>query len=249
MARPLTSEIAGEEGLKIVVRQVVPTLTAVAASFFGLHPEWALLLNFAAPLMGAWGEFGQARISEQLEFIAKHKDEFVKEIVEGDDFKTLFLNVLERHMREASKERRELLRNYLLNVGKGVLPDFNEYTRMNNVMDNITLHEIDLLKLWDALGPVDVWHKTNPHVTYRMTATVSDLRTYALGMNPRDEHTISMLSDENKNKNNQALLMLGYKGLVYALAEDNFGSGQEVKVKDITDFGRAFLAFIKEQTS
>ena len=50
-------------------------------------------------------------------------------------------------MKEASEEKRKLLRNYLLNVGKGINPDFNEYTRMNNVMDTITLYEIDILHL------------------------------------------------------------------------------------------------------
>jgi hypothetical protein len=72
------------------------------------------------------------------------------------------------------------------------------------------------------------------------------LQTYIREMTPRDERLMKMIADENNSKNNQTLLLLGYKGLLYVLAENNFGSGQEARVQDITDFGKAFLAFIKE---
>jgi hypothetical protein len=51
---------------------------------------------------------------------------------------------------------------------------------------------------------------------------------------------------ENNDKANQILLSLGYKDLLYVLGTSNFGSGEEAKAKDITDFGKSFLAFIKE---
>lgn len=219
------------------------------AGLAALNPTWGLLFGFAGPLIGMWGDWGQERINEQVEFIEKHKDEFKKEIIESDDFKTLFLNILERHMKEASEEKRKLLRNYLLNVGRGISPSFNEYTRMNNIMDTITLYEIDMLRLWDENGPIAEWEKRSlrPQSTLqRGITTISMLQTYIREMNPRDPDLIEMISDKNNSKNNQTLLLLGYKGLLYALADNNFGSGQEARVLDITDFGRSFLAFIKE---
>jgi hypothetical protein len=249
MSDPVKTDIPIKKSLEIIGKQVAAPIVAAITVLAGLHPEWAILFSFAAPVMNVWGDFGQERINEQLEFISKHKEEFRKEIIEGDDFKTLFLNVLERHMKEASAEKRKLLRNYLLNVGRGVNPGFNEYTRMNNILDTITLYEIDVLCLWDEGGPIARWEKNSQRpqaIIQRGTTTISMLQTYIREMTPRDERLMKMIADENNSKNNQTLLLLGYKGLLYVLAENNFGSGQEARVQDITDFGKAFLAFIKE---
>src|SRR3989344_1120738 len=147
-------EITQSEGFKILSKTVPQILFQTISSLYALNPVWGVLFTTATGIITAWGEFGQSRINELVKFIAEHKDEFVKEVIEGDDFKTLFLNVMERHMKEASEEKRRLLRNYLLNVGKKIEPNFNEYTRMNNVLDTISLVEIDLLKLWDDNGPI-----------------------------------------------------------------------------------------------
>ena len=73
------------------------------------------------------------------------------------------------------------------------------------------------------------------------------LQTYIREMSPRDTGLMEMIDDKNNSKINQALLLLGYKRLfVTVLAENNFGGGQEARVQDITDFGKASLAFIKE---
>jgi hypothetical protein len=239
MSKSEAKQISLTKKAEIVARAVV----GLAA----LNPTWGLLFGFAAPLIGLWDDFGQERINEQAEFIERHRDEFKKEIIEGDDFKTLFLNVLERHMKEASEEKRKLLRNYLLNVGKGINPGFNEFTRMNNVMDTITLYEIDMLRLWDEDGPIETWYRNTRPVgtTQRIVTTIETLQTYIRDMKPRDEGLMKLIDEPNKSKNNQTLLLLGYKGLLYVLADNNFGSGQEARIQEITDFGKAFLAFIK----
>lgn len=231
---------------ELLVSGMADPIQAAIIALTAINPVWGVLMGFGKAIWTTWGAFGQERVNELVVYIDEHKEEFVREVIEGDDFKTLFLNVLERHMKEASEEKRKLLRNYLLNVGKGVNPDFNEYTRMNNVMDSISLYEIDLLKLWNDDGPIELWYRNHPEVQSRMTVSIGVLQTYIRDMRPRNEQLLGMVADENKNKNNQTLLLLGYKGLLYTLAEDNFGSGEEVKVRNITELGKAFLYFIKQ---
>ena len=62
-------------------------------------------------------------------------------------------------------------------------------------------------------------------------------------MGEYEKHILKLV--ENKDFGNQILLSLGYKGLLYVLGENNFGSGEEAKVNDITDFGKTFINFIK----
>ncbi|OGN27531.1 MAG: hypothetical protein A3A33_04905 [Candidatus Yanofskybacteria bacterium RIFCSPLOWO2_01_FULL_49_25] len=235
------SSISTTEGLKILAETIPPILFATIQSLTALNPTWGVLFATAMGIISAWGSFGQSRINELTLFISEHKEEFIKEIIEGDDFKTLFLNVLERHMKEASEEKRKLLRNYLLNVGRGVNPDFNEYTRMNSALDNISFDEINMLKLWDIEGPIEAYFLSHT----KFTITMSSIQSIVHGLKPRVDAWSKLIADENKSRNNQALLLLSYKGLLFALSEDNVGSGQEVKVVEITNFGKAFLAFIR----
>ncbi|HEU5114695.1 MAG TPA: hypothetical protein VFT82_02935 [Candidatus Paceibacterota bacterium] len=225
-------------------RQIPPILMQTITSLTGINPVWGVLMSTSIGIINAWGDFGQSRVNEMVTYINEHRDEFVKEVIEGNNFKTLFLNILERHMKEASEEKRKLLRNYLLNVGKGIDPNFNEYTRMNNVLDTISLDEIDFLKLWDIDGPVTKYLHTLPGAG-GMIVTVSDIQNAIFGMTPRDPKLMALVAEDRKNKNNQTMLFLGYKGLLYTAFADNFGSGQEARVKEITAFGKAFLAFIK----
>src|SRR3989344_6939147 len=174
-------EITQSEGFKILSKTVPQILFQTISSLYALNPVWGVLFTTATGIITAWGEFGQSRINELVKFISEHKDEFVKEVIEGDDFKTLFLNVMERHMKEASEEKRRLLRNYLLNVGRGVNPDFNEYTRMNSALDNISFDEINMLKLWDIEGPIEAYFLSHT----KFTITMSSIQSIVHGLKPR----------------------------------------------------------------
>lgn len=248
METPAEEKISLTKKAEILAKNISdPVIQGALIALATVHPIWAGLLGFAKPIMDTWGDFGQERVNELVSYMAEHKEEFVTEAIESDNFKTLFLNILERHMKEASEEKRKLLRNYLLNVGRGVNPGFNEFTRMNNVMDDITLYEIDVLELWDTDGPIEAWYKNSrpPGVISRGITTVGELQTYVFGMSPRNDKWVKMVAEENKSTLNQTILLLGYKGLLYVLAENNFGSGHEARVLEITEFGKAFLAFIK----
>jgi hypothetical protein len=247
MDEPKGKKLSREKVTELLARGMADPIQAAILALTAINPVWGVLMGFGKAIWTTWGDFGQERVNELVVYISDHKEEFVREVIEGDDFKTLFLNVLERHMKEASEEKRKLLRNYLLNVGMGINPDFNEYTRMNNVIDNITLYEIDMLRLWDEDGVIETRYRNQrPQSQYREVIVISTLQAYIRDMRPRDERLLRMIDDENKSKNNQTLLLLGYKGLLYVLADNNFGSGEEARVSEITEFGKAFLRFIKE---
>jgi hypothetical protein len=235
--------ISTKNALPIWARNIPPVIFSAIAGLTAINPTWSILFATSTALINAWGDFGQTRVNELVSFINEHKEEFMADVIQTDKFKTLFLNILERHMKEASEEKRQLLRNYLLSVGKGVNPNFNEFTRMNNILDTISLEEIDFLKLWDSDNAVGSY--INKHLQQPHALTMSDIQSCVYNMTPRDSRLMAMIDNQHQSKNNQILISLSYKGLLYGLTQDNFGSGQEVRIKEITPFGRAFLAFIK----
>src|SRR3990167_5356269 len=95
-------QITSSNGLNILARVVPQIMFATISGLTAVNPTWGVLFVTAMGIITAWGDFGQSRINELISFISKHKEEFVKEVIEGDNFKTLFLNILERHMKEAS---------------------------------------------------------------------------------------------------------------------------------------------------
>ena len=239
--------ITTSDALPIIAKNALQILIA---GLTAIKPEWGMLFSTSSVIVNAWGDFGQTRVNELVLFISEHKEEFIADIIESDKFKTLFLNILERHMKESSEEKRQLLRNYLLNVGKGINPTFNEFTRMNNILDTITLEEIIFLRLWDTDQIIGKY--LNQGQMHGHAMTISDIESCIYGMNPRDPKLVIMIDDtlghfrtDKQSKNNQILISLSYKGLLYGLTQDNFGSGQEVRIKEITSFGKAFLDFIK----
>lgn len=221
-----------EYGLSEMPLIILPLLTTLTSS----SPYWAVLFATASAMMTAWGKFGQNRIVEFAEFIDKNKELFSKKIIESDDFKSVFLNVLERHIKEISEEKRKLLRNYFLNVGKGIHPEFNEHTRLLNTLDTISPEEIKMLKLFDSDELFKRWQSAHQEMSLDVQSMEQIIRESKLSIN---------FSFGKNELNNQTLLLLGYKGLLYVLSRDNFGSGVEAKTKNITDFGQKFLDFIK----
>lgn len=236
--------------IPIWAKNIPPIIFSAIAGLTTINSSWGILFATSTALINAWGDFGQSRVNELVSFIDEHKEEFVGDVIKSDKFKTLFLNILERHMKESSEEKRKLLRNYLLSTGKGINPDFNEFTKMNNILDTISLEEIDFLRLWDDDELVGKY--LNQDQMHGHAMTLSDIESCIYGMNPRDPKLMEMIDDPNQNKrilqskNNQILISLSYKGLLYGLTQDNFGSGQEVRIKEITDFGKSFLNFIKD---
>jgi hypothetical protein len=179
--------------------------------------------------------------------LLKIKERLVDEVVQSDKFKAVFIKTIGNNITESNEEKRQLLKNYVLNFACGIESEFNEHTKLLSTLNAITMDELALLKLWESDGIIE--KDTRFKNAGRMT--VSDIKSAILntreigkGVVGEYENYILKLA-EDKDICNQLILSLGYKGLLYVLSEDNFGSGQEARVKDITVFGKTFLTFIK----
>lgn len=141
----MKKEISTINGMKILGQVLPPMAFSMLTGLIALSPEWSSAFILTLGVVQVWGKFGQVRINELVQFIDEHKEEYIKEILETDKFKSIFLNVVERHTKEVYEEKRKMLRNYLLNVGKGINKEFNYHTKILWILDQITLDEVEVL--------------------------------------------------------------------------------------------------------
>lgn len=206
-----------------------------------LSPEHNFMAVAVFSVLSYWGDVAQKKTNDLFQQFIDNKDKMVKEIVADDKFKSVFLKIFNENITESNEEKRQLLKNYILNMACGINSDFNEHTKIINTLNNITLEEVEFLKLWDENGIV--WNKQK-EATRRSSYTLGDIASTIMNAD-RNHKLLQERFIHNQDRSNQILLSLGYNGLLYVLSERNFGSGQEARVKGITDFGKTFLDFIR----
>jgi len=207
---------------------------------------WAIPLALSIGLINTWGDWGSARAKELTDYIIEHKDEFLADVVESDKFKSIFLNIMERHMKEVEEKKRKMFRDYLRNVGKGIHPKFNYHSKLMNILDQITFEELDVINIWNGKLQQKLVEK-NKTIGYSLENV--DEKIEEIGLN---EHQVMFAFENDKIKPSENELVfilkaLGNYGLLNT-AENNgaaVGSGSDgIRVK-ITVFGKIFLDFIK----
>ncbi len=240
----MKKEVSDIEGAKLIGKHSASLLVQLFPVLLGVSPTWQLLFLTAGGMINAWGDFGQSRVNELISFISQHKDEFILEVVESEKFKAVFLVVLELHMKETSERRRNLLKNYLLNVGRDVHPEFDEHTKIISTMNIISFQEIEVLQIFNSGGVIENYKRSHQG-TENMAFSYGGIASAVWDVTPND-HPLRILFPMQgpRDKMNQILLSLGNKDLLYTMNADNFGSGEEVKVRNITEFGKKFLDFI-----
>lgn len=230
------------ETLITIVKNTAPILFETISALVGYNPTWSVLFLTSVGLINVWGEFGQKRINELVEFIAAHKEEFLNEVLESDKFKAVFLNVLEMHMKEVNDQKRALLRNYLLAVGKNTAPDFSEHTKLIYTLNTITLEELDFLALFGPGGPISQFE--SEHKEFSLSYYDLSSISHALNMTGHRDIATKISDGRISDKYNQIMVSLGHKDLLWVATSDGFGSRLESKVRCITEFGKVFLLFI-----
>ena len=139
--------IKTKEALEILAKNVPDIIFTTISSLVLVNPVWAILFLMGKGIYGAWSDFGQSRLNEVVISLEKNKNSFNPKILETDKFKSIFLSLLERHMKESSEERRYILRNYLISVAQGKNIDFDYHTKLLSVLDQITGDELRLFML------------------------------------------------------------------------------------------------------
>lgn len=239
-----TREISENEGNNLVLKHATSLMLQVVPILANLNPSWQLLFLTANGMINAWGDFGQSRVNELATFISEHREEFLSEALESDKFKAVFLSVLELHMKETSERRRQLLKSYLLNVGKNIHSDFDEHTKVISTMNVISFQELETLLLFRSGGIIEQWKRSRVGAENMSFSYGSIAGAIWETTSNNDPLRILFPMQGPRDKMNQVLLSLGNKDLLYTMNADNFGSGEEVKVRNITEFGKKFLDFI-----
>jgi hypothetical protein len=231
-----------------VTKNFTPILATAFQQIDLISPGLGLLLSSVSSIVSYYGDYANDRTLDFLEQFVKNKEHLVDEVIQSDKFKAIFIKTVGDNITEGNEEKRQLLKNYVLNFACGAELEFNEHTKLLSTLNAITMDELAMLELWEDDGIVQ---KDN---SYRKVGrlTVNDIKriiwnTRKAGeteVGKYEKHILKLV--ENKNIGNQILLSLGYKDLLYVLGENNFGSGEEAKVSDITEFGKTFLSFIKK---
>lgn len=208
--------VSTKDALQILGTQVPPVIFTTILSLAAINPAWSILFVSTIGLINVWGDYGQARINELVQHIDQHKEEFVEEVLQSDKFKAVFLSILERQMKEVMTEKRSLLRDYLLNVGKGVHQEFDNHTKILLALDNVSHEELHLL-IWLK----DHRIQRNLMLENKLTNFLYDGFQYSVG-------TFEL-----------ALQALRNYGVV-VLRDGSLANDYQ-----ISDFGRTFLDFIE----
>lgn len=234
-------EKAKESALRIG-KNFAPALAEGIKTLGLINPAFLLLIPPLQAVLGYWGDYATDKTLDLFKEFEEHKEEIVEEIVRSDKFKAIFLKIVGDNITESNEKKRQYLKNYIVNMARGMNPGFNEHTKLITTLNNITLEEIDMLNLWDGSGVIERWYREKNSVRFA-SLTVHEIETIVRG---REECLGSLAFGKHyADKNNQILLSLGYKGLLYVLGKESFGSGVEARVRYITDFGKDFLSFIK----
>ncbi len=226
-----------KSGLNII-EKFNPALVSNLMALGLMDPSIYPLISVAQSVLSYFaGEYANNKTIDLLKEFKKNESILLDEIMHSDKFKAVFIRIISDNITEGNEEKRKYIKNYILNFACGIESDFNEHSKLINILNNITIDEINFLKLWcdDEI--------INDQKDKLSTAlAVQDIGT--LVQTSQKQYDINFDRD-NLQKNNQILLSLGNKGLLYVLSRDNWGSGEEVRThKKITEFGRTFLKFI-----
>lgn len=225
---------------------MAPVLSAVknfspllASTIAHVYPSLALALNATSAVLGYYGDYAKEKTEDLLREFIQNGEKIDPDILESDKFKSAFIKIIADNITEGNEEKRRLIKNYIVGFACGIGRSFNEHTKLISTLNDITLEEVAMLSLWREGGEMS----KSKIVKAGMSMRIGDIEQIARG-DATYQGIIQPNQDFGNLKRNQILLSLGYKGLLHVRSADNFGSGQEVKVKDATDFGKTFLKFI-----
>lgn len=211
-----------------------------------IRPEYDYIATAVCATLAIWGNFANRKASDFMKNFYDNKDRIVPAIVQDEKFISVFFDLFERNIKESNEGKRQLLKNYILNMACGVEPNFNEHTKLISILNSITLDELAVLRLWDEDGYIGI----NPKYRNSFRITASDIKHCILDRRvpnrelDEGEKNIMAIMD-NKSSANQIFLSLGHKDLLFVLSESNSGSGEEVKVFRFNALGKIFLDFVR----
>jgi hypothetical protein len=231
----MKDSIKTKDAITVLSKQLPPVLYASISGLITVNPVWSVLFITAIGLINTWSDFGQSRINELVIEIEKHKNEFDTEILNSDKFKSIFLNVIEAHIKETMTDKRKLYRNYLINVGKGIKNDFEYHSKLLTTLNLITFEEIQTLEeIHLAYARLNEdYKKLNPGQLAK--PTVEEINNQLLRMGRNNSLKFLHLN----------MRLLQTYNLILTEDASYSGSGAaSIRFEIVTEFGETFLEFI-----
>lgn len=236
------NNISSKDAFKIIAKNTPSIIISVITSLSSVDPSFVILFALASGMINSWGEFGQARVNELITDLNNNKEKFDLSVTSSDKFKSIFLNILERHMKESSEEKRRLFRNYLNEVASGKNIEFNNHTKLLLILDQITPEE---LRLFMVLPSVIVdWQQEG----IRLGGDIND----EIYLN-RKQIQLRLLNWSISEKEIGNLLgFLNNYGLVNIQNSSGGtiggGGNSDVDFRGLTDCGRVFYDYINDES-
>lgn len=223
------------------IRKLVGLLNTSLRIIKSFAPILTIPIEIYLALSNHAKQIYQQQINEYVEFITKHKDDFVLDVIDTSKFNNLFVQLIRKFLEEIYNEKRKLILNYILNLGKGINPDFDSHTKAIRILELILPEEVAALFLWnDELKEYKTYKKPSNEFLKKHGETMNILYVLKL-LNEKDfnltENDMYFLI---KQLNSYGLL--GVKEETPALFD---GGKAELIIIGITKFGEDFLNFIK----
>lgn len=187
-------------------------------------------------------EIYQEQINEYVKYIKTHKDEFVAEAIDSSKFKNLFLQLIFKFLNETYEQKRKLILNYILNLGKGINVTFENHTKAIKILELILPEEVATLFLWE--------NELQEYKSYRIP-NAEFIRKCGELMNIRYILKLINYKGFNLSEGDMYFLIkqLSSYGLLGVKEETptTWGGGNtDLKIAGITKFGEDFLKFLQE---
>ncbi len=235
MTKPTISE---GESLKILANNLSDIALTVATTIISSNPYFAVLLLTGKGIFTAWGDYGQARLNELLLSLQEEVESIKAEVINKDEFKGLFLDILDKHMRETSEVKRNQLRRYLISVAQGKAEGFSNHTKLLVILNQITADEFRLFMLLPAIiqDARDEMESIGGTLNY-------------LEMNPKQIQMRLHNWTQVEVQIERLLKFLGNYGLIVTKDTTTTmigGSSTSVTFMGLTDVGWSFYKFLDE---
>jgi len=142
-------------GTKVGVKNfIIPAVDSLVAQQPELTPHWILVKGF----YGALFDIREERINELVKFFQKNKKVFIKEIVETEEFKEIFVITFENYLKQRNEKKRKIIQNIFLGFSKIINEGHNpfEIERMYDLLNKMSIIDIKTLKEIEKEETVEV---------------------------------------------------------------------------------------------
>lgn len=148
-----------EEVQKTGTKIIIPT-GIVAAGVYDQSQTLALVMTFLLGVI-TWGdEYRQKRVEEVIDNVGIVN--LVALVRKNEKTRDIFRGLLRDIMDESSQTRRNIFYHYINGLVLDIHPDFDEHTKLRNVINDMTLEDLYIFETYNYIFPIYTKDQNNP---------------------------------------------------------------------------------------